>query len=202
MPAGEEARMMIRHAREEDLPEILAIYAPYVENTTYSFEYTVPTLDVFTARYREITAQFPWFVWEQQGKVLGYAYGSLPFQRAAYAWCGEVSIYLAPEIQGKGIGKALYRALEQAMALQGYRVLLALITSENERSLSFHQAMGYRQVGHFPGCGFKFGRWLGVTWMQKELKSVGITSYPPTAWPSFVGSDRNSADILYKMSIS
>ena len=193
---------MIRNAREGDLPEILAIYAPYIENTTYSFEYTVPTLAEFTARFREITQQFPWLVWEEDGKVLGYAYGSLPFIRAAYAWCGEVSIYLSPEIQGKGIGRKLYAALEKAMELQGYRVLLSLITAENEGSLAFHRAMGYRVVGHFPDCGMKFNRWLGVTWMQKELNSVRIPSDPPRPWRTFVESDRNLANILDKMSIS
>ena len=93
---------MIRLAAHADLPAILAIYAPYVENTTYTFEYDVPTLESFTARFDAITAQFPWLVWEDDGRVLGYAYGSAPFERAAYQWCAEVSIYLAPEIQGKG----------------------------------------------------------------------------------------------------
>ena len=122
---------MIRIATEADVAAMLAIYAPYVENTTYTFEYTVPTTEEFIHRFREITQQFPWLVWEQDGVILGYAYGSLPFVRAAYAWAGEVSIYLAPEAQGRGIGRRLYTALEALMEHQGYRILYAIITEEN-----------------------------------------------------------------------
>ena len=85
---------MIRFAAESDVPAMLAIYAPYVRNTAYTFEYTVPTDAEFTARFLSYTRQCPWLVWEEDGAVLGYAYGSLPFERAAYAWCAEVSVYL------------------------------------------------------------------------------------------------------------
>ena len=160
---------MIRPAREADLPEILSIYAPYVENTTVSFEYEVPDLATFTARFRAITAQFPWLVWEEDGRILGYAYGSAPFERAAYRWCAEPSIYLAPEAQRRGIGRALYEELEALLKKQGYCLLYAIITQENEASLAFHKALGYTHTATMPRCGFKQGRWLGITWMEKRL---------------------------------
>ena len=125
---------MIRIATEADIPQMLAIYAPYVENTTYSFEYTPPTFETFAQRFANYTAQCPWLVWEEDGRVLGYAYGSLPFERAAYAWCAEVSIYLSPESHGKGIGRALYEALENLLWKQGYRIIYALITSATASS--------------------------------------------------------------------
>ena len=96
---------MIRFATQADLPAILDIYGPYVLHTAVSFEYSVPTLEEFTDRFRSITAQFPWLVWEEDGKILGYAYGSLPFGRAAYRWCSASSIYLAPEAQGRGMAE-------------------------------------------------------------------------------------------------
>ncbi len=102
---------MIRMATTADIPAILEIYAPYVENTAISFEYSVPSLEAFTARFTRITARFPWLVWEEKGKILGYAYGSLPWERAAFQWCAEVSIYLHPDAHRKGIGSALYRVL-------------------------------------------------------------------------------------------
>lgn len=193
---------MIRIATEADVPAMLAIYAPYVENTTYTFEYTVPTKAEFLNRFREITSQFPWLVWEDGDRILGYAYGSLPFARAAYAWAGEVSIYLAPEAQGKGIGRRLYTALEELMEAQGYRVFYAIITEENTGSLAFHKALGYREAGVFSHCGLKFNRWLSVVWMEKHGNSVGIPSDSPIAFKAFVESDRFSADILAKMSLS
>jgi phosphinothricin acetyltransferase len=141
---------MIRFATEADLPAILDIYGPYVLNTAISFEYSVPSPEEFTERFRSITAQFPWLVWEEDGIVLGYAYGSAPFSRAAYRWSGESSIYLSPQAQGKGIGKKLYTALEAILKAQGYRKTYAIVTSENDASLAFHQAVGFRVTAAMP----------------------------------------------------
>ena len=83
---------MIRLATEADIPAILDIYGPYVLHTAVSFEYSVPTLAEFTERFRSVTSQFPWLVWEEEGKVLGYAYASAPFSRDAYRWVSASSI--------------------------------------------------------------------------------------------------------------
>lgn len=187
---------MIRIATVADIEQMLAIYAPYVENTAFSFEYVPPTLEEFTERFLRYTRQCPWLVWEEDGKVLGYAYGSLPFERAAYAWCGEVSIYLAPKIQRKGIGQKLYAALEDIMWRQGYRVLYALITSENRGSLAFHEKAGYRYCTEFADCGLKFGRWLGVIWMEKRSKIVGTPNSTPVPWTFIVNDDRKLSNDL------
>ena len=151
---------MIRMATKEDLPSMLSIYAPYVLNTTHSFEYQVPSQEEFLQRFETITAQLPWLVWEEDGTVWGYAYASLPFKRSAYQWCCEVSIYLAPQVHGRGIGRRLYQVLEQILRLQGYRVVYSVITTENTGSLAFHEKVGYKTVATLPGCGMKFGRWL------------------------------------------
>ena len=193
---------MIRIATEADVPEILAIYAPYVINTTYSFEYEVPSPEAFLARFRKITAQFPWLVWEEQGKILGYAYGSLPFERSGYAWIAEVSIYLLPEAQGKGLGRRLYAALEQLLALQGYHLLYTIITGENTGSITFHEKTGYTFLADFPACGYKHGKSLNVIWMEKRLKSVEIPSNPPVPWAALVKSDGKAADILAILTLS
>ena len=173
---------MIRFATEHDLPAMLDIYRPYVEKTTYSFEYEVPTPEVFRDRFRDHVAQFPWLVWEEAGTVLGYAYAGAPWERAAYRWCAEVSIYLAPEIHGRGIGRALYARLEEILARQGYRMVYAVITEENEGSIAFHAACGYRSLPTFRNAGFKHGRWLGVTWMEKELAGDALPNSFPRKW--------------------
>ena len=193
---------MIRIATEADVPEILDIYAPYVQNTTYSFEYTVPTPEVFLARFRKITAQFPWLVWEENGKILGYAYGSLPFERSGYAWIAEVSIYLLPEAQGKGVGRRLYAALETVLARQGYQLCYAIITSSNTGSLAFHKAVGYEFLAEFPDCGYKFQQCHGIIWLQKRLKPVEIPTESPTSWPVFVKNNRNLPQILDNLTLS
>ena len=189
-------------ATAQDIPRILEIYAPYIQNTAISFEYTVPTLDAFTARFQAITAQFPWLVWEEEGVILGYAYGSAPFERAAFGWCAEASIYLRPEAQGRGIGKNLYAVLEEILVLQGYTKLYTLVTSANQPSLDFHLAVGYRLTATLPECGFKLGRWYGLHWLEKPLHFVEMPTKMPCSVKSIVDFDRNFHEILAKMSLS
>ena len=98
---------MLRIAAEADVSAMLAIYRPYVLTSTATFEYSPPSEEEFLRRYHTITTQFPWLLWEEDGQILGYAYASLPFSRAAYAWCAEPTIYLKSQARGKGIGKAL-----------------------------------------------------------------------------------------------
>ena len=180
---------MIHFAKASDLPKILAIYGPYVLNTAISFEYTVPTLAEFTQRFQEITKQFPWLVWEENGEILGYAYGSLPFGRAAYRWCSASSIYLAPQAQGRGIGTKLYAALEELLKKQGYRKTYAIITSDNPGSLRFHEKTGFRFVAEFPECGFKFGNIYSVVWMEKLLNHGEIQEVFPKPVNQIVNVD-------------
>ena len=193
---------MIRIATEADVPQMLAIYAPYILTTTYTFEYTVPSEEEFLRRFRDITARFPWLVWEEDGQILGYAYGSAPFERAAYSWCAEDSVYLRPEAQGRGIGKRLCRALEKILTYQGYRQVYAIITSENQTSLEFHKKLGYTPCGHFPKCGYKFGRWLEVTWLFLELSASAFTGEFPTSWAAIMEDDKNLSNILDILSLS
>jgi len=194
--------MSIRIAEIKDIPQMLAIYAPYVESTAYSFEYTAPTLSQFTARFESYTKQFPWLVWEEEGQVLGYAYGSAPFERAAFGWCAEASIYLCPRAHRKGIGTRLYRALEEVLKAQGYRKLYALVTSENTGSVLFHEALGYRQMATFPDCGYKFGRLHSLIWLQKDLNSVENTKDIPVPFSSFGKNTQKLCDILANMTLS
>ena len=180
---------MIRFARPSDIPAILDIYGPYVLNTAISFEYTVPSLEEFTQRFQQITRQFPWLVWEEDGKILGYAYGSLPFGRAAYRWCAASSIYLAPSAHGRGIGRKLYAALEALLRKQGYRKTYAIITSDNPGSLRFHEKTGFRFVAELPDCGFKFGNFYGVVWMEKLLNTEEIPQDFPKPVDQIVNVD-------------
>lgn len=193
---------MVRFACEADLPAILNIYAPYVKNTAISFEYTVPTLSEFTARFQAVTAQFPWLVWEEDGAVLGYAYAAAPFERAAFSWCAEPSIYLAPQAQSKGIGRMLYTALEAILKWQGYKLLYAVITTDNTASIAFHKALGYEFLSDFPGCGFKLGSWHGITWMEKPLNPVDFPTRSPSPVSEIVNSDQNLQDFLDKIALT
>ena len=192
---------MIRIATEADVPEILAIYAPYIENTTITFEYRVPTEEEFRQRFRDITSQFPWLVWEENGKVLGYAYGSAPFQRDAYRWCAEDSVYLHPDAKGRGIGTKLCTALEKVLFYQGYSRIYALITAENRASVTFHKKLGYTLRGNLPDAGYKFDRWIGVIWMDKARSFVDFPSNFPTSWTALMQESQSFSDILDILSL-
>lgn len=193
---------MIRIATQADVPAILDIYAPYIETSTATFEYDVPCRRSFLQRFSAITAQFPWLVWEEDGQILGYAYASAPFERAAFSWCAEPSVYLRPEARGRGIAARLYAALEWFLEKQGYQVLYALITEENSASIRFHEKCGYRTVGLLSSCGYKFNRWLGLVWMEKRLKIVQSPSAFPAGWMSIVQNTENLNDILDNLSLS
>ena len=172
---------MIRPAAAADVPAILEIYRPYIENTTITFEVEVPTPEEFALRFRTITAQFPWLVWEEDGEILGYAYADKAFARAAYQWTADLSVYLREDARGRGIGRKLYEAVEDCIRRQGYRLCYGLVTEENTGSCAFHLAMGYRQLAVFPRCAYKFGRCRGVIWFEKRLQD-GVPEQPPVSW--------------------
>jgi len=172
---------MIRPAVLPDVAAILEIYRPYIEQTTVTFEYDVPTAAQFTERFQTITAQYPWLVWEEQGEILGYAYGSPAFERTAFQWTADLSVYLREEARGRGIGRSLYEAVEQLLRRQGYCLCYGVVTDENTGSRAFHLAMGYRELAVFPRCAYKFGRPLGIVWYEKCLRTE-IPAQPPVSW--------------------
>lgn len=193
---------MLRIARRADVPEMLAIYGPYVLGSTATFEYEVPSLEEFYRRYDTFTRQFPWLVWEENGGIGGYAYASPPYSRPAYAWCAEPTVYLRKEARGKGVGRQLYQALEAILKKQGYQVIYALVCEENEASRHFHERMGYEKRAFFPNCGFKFGRWMGLNWMEKRISEVKSPKGFPISWLSIVQNAESECDFLDDLSLS
>lgn len=161
--------MEIRVAKVEDARDLLAIYAPYVRETAITFETEVPSVEEFEGRIAAIQAIYPYLVAEVDGELVGYAYAHAYYGRAAYAWTVEVSIYVDQKAGGKGVGNALYDALEEELRKQGIRQALACISLPNDASIFFHQKRGYEQVGHFHKVGYKFDQWHDIVWLQKEL---------------------------------
>ena len=163
----------IRLAREEDVPALLDIYAPYVTGTTASFEYQVPSCEEFARRLREVSACYPYLVWEEQGGLLGYAYAHAYAARPAYQWSAELTVYLRQEAARQGLGSRLYGALFDLLRLQGVRTVYGCVTAENAPSVAFHQALGFREAGRFSQVGYKHGRWLDVLWLEKPIAPAG-----------------------------
>lgn len=175
--------LTIRTATEEDVAAVLAIYTPYVLKTPITFEYEVPSLEEFKQRMVETLREYPYLVAEDENhRIVGYAYAHSYKARKAYDWSVEVTVYVAEEAQGLGAGKCLYQALEEILTTQQVINLTACITGQNEGSIQFHEAMGYKYVGVFEKIGYKFDTWYDVIWMQKRLNdSSEHTDFIPYA---------------------
>ena len=190
--------IQIRTAAAEDAWELLKIYKPYVKKTAITFEYDVPTPEEFKARIENTLKKYPYLVAEKDGELLGYVYTGPLVGRAAYGWAAEVSIYLKEGSQRLGLGKRLYQAIEEISRAQNILNLNACIGSpetEDEyltrNSIQFHSHMGYRWVGEFYKCGYKFGRWYNMVWMEKI---IGEHPAEPMAVIPFPELDRDVLD--------
>ena len=166
----------IRTAALDDAEEILKIYAYYVEHTAITFEYEVPTLDEFRERIAKTLKKYPYLVIMVEDKIMGYAYAGAFVGRAAYDWSVELTIYLAHDARKSGLGRKLYEALEQELAKMGILNLYACIGYPEEEdeyltknSAEFHAHLGFKKVGEFYKCGYKFGRWYHMIWMEKLI---------------------------------
>lgn len=167
----------IRDAVLEDAERILEVYAYYVQNTAITFEYEVPSLSDFQARMEKTKSRYPYLVIEKDEVICGYAYAGPFVGRAAYDWSCEMTIYLDHTAQKCGLGRMLYEALGQRLRQMGILNLYACIgyPSAHEdaylttNSADFHAHLGFVKVGEFHKCGYKFGRWYNMIWMEKMI---------------------------------
>lgn len=193
---------MIRIATEKDAKDLLEIYSYYVKNTAITFEYKVPLVDEFRQRIVRILNKYPYLVSECNGAIVGYAYAS-PFKnRSAYDWAVETTIYIDKNFRGNGIGKELYTALEHALALQniinlnaciGYPIIEDEYLTKN--SAEFHEHLGYKYVGKFHKCGYKFGKWYDMIWMERCI------SNHPNNPPQVIRFDKIKTELANKYGI-
>lgn len=176
---------------DRDAERLLAIYAYYIRHTAITFEYDVPSLSVFKQRMASTMERYPYLVIEKEGIIQGYAYAGIFIDRAAYDWSCEITIYLDHQAQKQGLGRKLYGALEKALRQMGVLNLYACIAYPNEEdeyldknSAGFHAHLGFKTVGEFHQCGYKFGRWYNMIWMEKIIGEHQQAHQPVTAYPS------------------
>lgn len=172
-----------RLAKQDDAKALVEIYAPFVISedsavSDVSFEYEVPSVDEFAGRIKKVLAVYPYIVCEQDGKAVGYVYAHPYIERAAYQWGAEVTVYLSPAAQGRGIGRVMYNALEKILRMQGIITLYSCITASNEHSVKMHEAAGYKIIGDFKNAGFKHGHWLDMVWMEKNIAQRPVQPEP------------------------
>lgn len=171
--------MELRLATPKDSDEILAIYKPYVETTTITFEYDVPSSKEFCARVQNISQTMPYIVMVDKGKIVGYGYASRYRERKAYDWAVELSIYVEMGHKNKGIGTKIYTALINVLKQLGYCRVYACITSPNPASVAFHKKYGFRDIGIFHKVGYKFNTWLDIVWMELDMNPDNHNIHTP-----------------------
>ncbi|HYC55331.1 MAG TPA: arsinothricin resistance N-acetyltransferase ArsN1 family B [Candidatus Binatia bacterium] len=161
--------LWLRAATYEDAGAIASIYAPYVERTVISFEEVAPTAEQIRERMHPA---FAWLVACEDDRVVGYAYSSRHRDRASYRWSVDVSVYLDERWHRRGVGRALYASLLEALRTQRFIRAYAGITLPNQASVALHEAMGFARIGVYAAVGYKFGRWRDVGWWGLALGSA------------------------------
>ena len=176
MPS-EHTEAQVRPGVEDDLFALTDIYNHYVRETPITFD-TVP----FSPEERR-----PWLLSHPEDgpyrlkvavdgtfqgnsqRILGYATSSPYRAKPAYSTSVEVTVYLAPDAGGRGIGTLLYKALFADLATEDVHRAYAGIAQPNEASTRLHERFGFRPVGTYREVGRKFGRYWDVAWHEKEL---------------------------------
>jgi L-amino acid N-acyltransferase YncA len=159
----------VRNATAADAPDICAIYNHYVEHTPITFEEEPVAAEAMARRIEAVQCQFPWLVVTEGPGILGYAYAGKWRERSAYRYSAETTIYLRPEVTGKGIGSILYQELMMQLRQRRLHALFGGIALPNASSVALHEKLGFRQCGHLREVGRKFDRWIDVGYWQLLL---------------------------------
>ncbi|WP_372755874.1 N-acetyltransferase family protein [Mariniflexile sp.] len=157
---------MIRPVTIEDAEQLVSIYNHYVLNTIVTFDDVPFSVEAFKEKIDSIYKTFPFIVFEEEGKILGYAYANKWREKPAYKYSVESTVYLHHEAQGKQIGSKLYTDLLNQLKIQNYHVVVGGLTLPNDASVKLHEKFGFKQVAHFKEVGLKFDKWLDVGFWQ------------------------------------
>lgn len=176
--------MLIRDATAADFPAITELYAYWVRHGLGTFEEEPPSADDLAARAVAVTgAGLPYLVAESDRRLVGYAYAAPYRPRSGYRYTAEDTVYVAPDRQGRGVGKALLDRVLTACEAAGVRQMLASVgDGANQGSVALHRACGFETVGVLRAVGFKHGRWVDVVFMQRSLNGGAETSPTGPGW--------------------
>ena len=165
--------LQIRAATPTDAGAVVQIYNHYVSNTAVSFEELPVSVAAMAERILAVQQQgLPWLVAQTPDGVQGYCYATPWKARSAYRYSVEVTVYLAPQAQGRGLGYALYQQLFRLLKAAGYHAVLGGIVQPNPASVALHEKCGMRQVALLPDIGFKHGQWHSVGYWQLLLSDL------------------------------
>lgn len=174
--------MALRLATPNDAQALVSIYGQYI-HTPITFEYELPSTREFQDRITHTLEGYPYLVWEEDGVPVGYAYAHRFKERAAYQWGAELSVYLAQGHTSHGLGKKLYGALMELLAIQGVRTVYGIVTVPNEKSEGLHRSLGFQDAGICHNTGYVAGGWRDVQTFEKFIGSFDSEPVPITLFP-------------------
>lgn len=160
---------MIRESILNDAAGICEIYNHYVENTMVTFEETAISPEEMKQRINTITTAYPWLVFEQDDRLLGFAYANRWISRTAYRPSVETTVYVDKDTFRKGIGSALYKELLIRLKHQDFHSATGRIALPNESSVALHEKFSFQKIGHMKDAGFKLNQWTDVGYWQLIL---------------------------------
>lgn len=169
--------MKLRFVKVSDAQRLLAIYSQYISTPT-TFEQILPSVGEFEERIADISAEYPYIVCEDDGEIIAYAYAHRCWERAAYQWGAELSVYVDALRVSQGVGKRLYSTLLRILPLQRVNTVYGVVTMPNEKSRALHEGLGFRQMCLYEKVGYKDGAWRDVAWFVKRIAPLEDTPQP------------------------
>jgi L-amino acid N-acyltransferase YncA len=160
---------MVRVADPNDAPRIAEIYNYYITHTTVTFEEEPISAETIRERMAKVQEKYPWLVYEQEGKVIGYAYAGAWKSRTAYRYTVETSVYLENGLSRKGIGSALYAELLLRVKGLNLHGVIGGMALPNDECIALHKKFGFEQIAHFKEVGYKFNKWIDVAYWERIL---------------------------------
>ncbi|SDK38758.1 GNAT family N-acetyltransferase [Natronorubrum texcoconense] len=173
-----ESDSRIRLARPADAAAVRDIYAPFCESSAVTFEESPPTESEMADRIESTLETYPWLVCEIDGSIAGYAYAGRLRKRRAYQWTVELSVYVAADARGAGVGRALYESLFAVLERQGVRDAYAVTTVPNPETERFHERLGFERCVDFPAMGYTEGDWQDVAWWRYSIAEKSADPEP------------------------
>jgi L-amino acid N-acyltransferase YncA len=165
--------MNVRNADSSDAEVIAEIYNYYVQNTIITFEQEPVSVERMANRITDISSKYPFVVLEDHTSVIGYAYVTEWKTRSAYRFSGEITIYLAKDQTGQGLGSILFPALLNEIKKTNLHSIVGGIALPNPASIALHEKYGFKKIGCFEEIGFKFGQWIDVGYWELNLPIRG-----------------------------
>jgi L-amino acid N-acyltransferase YncA len=184
---------ILRVAKPTDADAMLEIYAPYIRNTSFTFETEVPDSTQFASRIGQYLDSYPWLVYEVDNQVAGYAYAARHRERTAYQWSVEASVYVHDDFQRRGIATILYQALIRMLKQQEFRNVYAVINLPNEKSVTFHERLGFSWFATYEQVGYKLGKWKNVGWWRLVINEFNDEPAEPLKFSSL---DKDTVSML------